>query len=414
MAVRRVKVAVSVGFVAVLVATTTAVAGAVPDRRPAVQKPKGDPITIGVIYNEDEALGQSNEQVGDALDAAIDAAEKRGGLNGRPVRVEVCTNKANDPNGGAACANEMVENEDVVALVGSANSEGDAINPILEEAGIAAIGSAPIAAGDLTSAISFPISSGALGTAGAATILVDEFDVKKLALGNLDLAAAAQLPVIFNLALKERGLELAGEVKLPLEKQDLSAEAAQLADEGDGIIVMSLPEQFGRVVRAGQTTGTWEDKLVSSASSILTADVLESLGSEANGIYVATGGLATTDIKAPGVRKYLKEIKKYGDISTAQDDLVKNAWLAFQVFSAAVDGQATIDRASVLDAMGTLTYDAKGLAPPLDFSKPNTTLLGGAVARAFNTTVMYGKVNKKGDIVSVNREFVDPFVAPSG
>lgn len=394
----------------VMIGTTVGSAGAAPERR-AAGKPTGPPITIGIIYNEDEALGQSNKQVEMALNAAIKAQAAKGGVNGSPVKVVVCKNKSNDPNGGAACATKMADNPKVVAVVGSANSEGDSINPILDKAGVAAIGSLPISTGDFTSPIAFPVMSGALGTPGAATLLSDKLDINKISLGNLELAAAAQVPILINQALGVRGTKLAGEVKLPLDKQDLSAEAAQLANEGDGIVVTSLPEQFARLVRAGQSTGSWADKKVATLPSILTPAVMKSLGSEADGIYIATGGLATNDIKRPGVLRYLREIKKYGDASKSSDDLVKNAWLAFQVFAAAAKGQTTVDRASVLAAMNQLQYDPQGLAPKLDYTKLNTTVFGGAVPRAFNTSVMYAQV-KNGKIVSIKREFVDPFVAP--
>jgi ABC-type branched-subunit amino acid transport system substrate-binding protein len=409
-AVRRVRVVV-VGLAALAMIGTMVGSAAAAAPAGRASKPAGAPITIGIIYNEDESLGQSNKQVEMALNAAIKAQAANGGVNGSPVKVVVCKNKANDPNGGAACATKMAENPKVVAVVGSANSEGDAINPILEKAGVAAIGSLPISTGDFTSPIAFPVMSGALGTPGAATLLYDKENISKISLGNLELAAAAQVPILINQALGTRGAKLSGEVKLPLDKQDLSAEAAQLANDGDGIVVTSLPEQFGRLLRAGQSTGTWTDKKVATLPSILTPAVLKSLGSDANGVFLATGGLATTDIKRPGVLRYLKDLKKYGDPSKSQDDLVKNAWLAFQVFAAAAKGQTTVDRASVLAAMNQLQYDPQGMAPKLDFTKQNTTVFGGAVPRAFNTSVMYAQV-KNGKIVAIKRQFVDPFTAP--
>jgi branched-chain amino acid transport system substrate-binding protein len=404
--------AVSIGLVvAVLVGLTAVGAGATTTGRRA-QAAKPASVDIGIIYNKDEAAGQSNEQVETSLRAAIKAGQKRGDLGGAKVVVHVCTNSTNDPNGGAKCANEMASNPKIVAVVGSANSEGATISPILEQAGIAAIGSLPISIPDFTSPIAFPVMSGALGTPGAATLLVDEYKVDKIALGNLDLAAAAQVPILVNQGLSTRGLKLAGEVKLPIEKQDLSAEVAQLGDLGDGIVIASLPEQFARLVQSAKSTGAWDGKKISTLPSILTPAVLKSLGADATGIYIATGGLATTDVKAPGVKRYVREMKKYGNAEDDQDDLVKNAWLAYQVFVAGVKGAPTIDRASVLAGMQKLNYDPQGMAPQLDYTTPNTTVFGGAVPRAFNTSVMYAKVKKGGKIVALSPEFVNPFVAP--
>src|SRR5690606_18690357 len=70
-----------------------------------------------------------------------------------------------DPNMAADCAREAV-NREVAAVVGGFAGNGDVILPILEEAGIPWLGTPLISAGELTSAVSFPLSAGAAGLAG--------------------------------------------------------------------------------------------------------------------------------------------------------------------------------------------------------------------------------------------------------
>jgi ABC-type branched-subunit amino acid transport system substrate-binding protein len=371
----------------------------------------GPPVTIGIIYLKDDAIGQDSSNAADALEAAISAQEARGGINGSPINVKTCTSKSNDPNGGAACAQQMVDDPSVVAVVGSANSSGDSISPILEQAGIAIIASLPTATADYTSPVAFPVMSGAVGGPGAATLLYDSFGVSKISLGFPDLSAAATLPILFNQALDTRGIQLSGQVRLPLDKQDLSAEAAQLANEGDGIVITALPDQFARLVQSGMSSGTWTDKKISTFTTSINDDVKKSLGSLTEGIYVASAGFALTTVDAPGVNRYRDEMAQYGKGLDIDDDVVKNSWLGFQVFVAAVKGAPTIARPSVLSGMNALVYDPEGMAPLLDFTKPNTTVFGGAVPRAFNTSVMYGQV-KDGEFVALTSKFADPYVAP--
>ena len=137
--------------------------------------------------------------------------------------------------------------------------------------------------------------------------------------------------------------------------------------------------------------------------------MIDTVGKLAHGIYVTTGGLATTDVNAPGVKRYLKEMKKYASLDAAEQETVKIPWLGFQVFAAAAENLPTVDRASVLASLNKLVYDPQGFAPTLDYTKPGTAL-GGAVPRLVNTSVMYARVDDKGNLKALNGgKFVSPF-----
>jgi len=375
----------------------------------------GSPVTIGVIYTDDEAAGAEASYVEDSLRASVAALEASGGLDGHPIKIKVCKTGANDTNAGAQCANEMVNEPSLVAMVGSSTSNGDAVNPILEKAGIANIAATPLSSSDYSTKVNFPVTGGAVTGPGVATLLTDKFGAKKVSLAYPDLAATATLPILFAQALGPRDLELGTQVKLPLEKQDLSAEAAQLAKGADGIAVTAFADQFARLVKSGRTSGVWPaDLKVATFTSTLNNEVIETLGEDAEGIY-APALLALTTVDSPGMRKYLGALKKYGKngvFDRAEDDVVKSPWLGLQILAAATKGLTTIDRASVLGAMNKLQFDSKGLAPPFDFSKENTTILGGAVPRLFNTSVMYGVV-KDGKVQPLDGTFINPFEKPS-
>jgi branched-chain amino acid transport system substrate-binding protein len=375
----------------------------------------GTPVTIGLIYLEDESIGSDSSYVEDSLRASVAALEARGGLNGHPIEVKVCTTGANDPNAGARCANEMADDPSVIAMVGSSTSNGDAVNPILEKAGIANIANTPLSASDFSSPINFPVTGGAVTGPGVATLLTDEFGAENVSLAYPDLAATAALPVLFAQALDPRNLKLGTEVKLPLDKQDLSAEAAQLAKDADAIAVTALGDQFARLVKSGRSSGSWPaDLKVATFTSTLSHDIIETLGADAEGIY-APALLSLTSVDSPGMKRYLADLKEYGEndvFDKAEDDVVKSPWLGLQILEAATKGLETIDRASVLAAMNTLQFDSEGMAPPFDFSKKNTTILGGAVPRLFNTSVMYGVV-KDGKVQPLDGAFVNPFEKPT-
>jgi branched-chain amino acid transport system substrate-binding protein len=384
-------------------------AGAATER--GAKKPSGDPIVVGIIYSDDPAIAIGDDSL-NSLQAGVKALNARGGIDGRPVKVESCTHDPTDANGAVACANEMVQNPDVVAILGAGGSQANAINPILETVSMASIGSLPLQSADFTSKISFPLGPGALTAAGPAALLADELGIKDPALGVLDIPSTASVPILMNQVLAPRGGEVAETVKLPVDKQDFSAEAAQLADASDGIILALSAEQFGRLMRAGQSSGAFKGKKIGSFTSVVTPEQIKTLGSAVEGIYVAAG-LATIDSKGPGVTRYLKELKKYAPDArkNAEGDTVKLPWLSLQVFEAAAEGLATVDRASVLDSMNQLVYDPQGMAPELDFTKENTEVFAGQVPRIFNPSVMYARV-KGGKIKTVDGTFVNPWVAP--
>jgi branched-chain amino acid transport system substrate-binding protein len=409
---RPMRVMLAGGLVLGLLGTATVGTAGATSRQ--AKKPSGDPITVGIIYSDTEgtAAGGVTDVSEQSLRAAAKGQNARGGIDGRPVKVKACTHGVDDANGAVACANEMVQDPDVVAILGAGGSQGNAIDPILEAAGMASIGPLALQQADFTSKISFPVGPGALTAAGPAALLADELKIKDPAVGVLDIASTASVPILMNQVLAPRGGEVSTTVKLPVDKQDFSAEAAQLADASDGMILAMSSEQFGRLMRAGQSSGVFKDKKIGSFTSVVTPDQIEILGSAVEGVYLAAG-LATIDTKSPGMKRYLAELKKYAPEAraNAESDTTKGPWLALQVFAAAAKGLTTVDRTTLLDSMNKLVFDPQGMAPELDFTKENTTVFGGAVPRIFNSSVMYARV-KDGKIRSLDGKFANPWVAP--
>jgi ABC-type branched-subunit amino acid transport system substrate-binding protein len=373
-------------------------------------------VKIGLLYNTDPSTSKSGAATLAVLQAAVKAQNAAGGIGtaGQKVEVVPCTAAPDDANAALACVNDWIADPDVVALVGDSGTQSNAVDPLLEKAGLASVGPLALQQSDFTSPIAFPVSAGFATAGGQATVLTDEAGIKKISLAVPDISGVAALEPISNSALAPRGAKITALLKLAVDKQDYSAEATQLGNSGDGIVITTTAEQMGRLMRAGQSTGAFKGKTISSNTSTLDEDNIKTLGSLANGIYVVTGGIATTDVKAPGVARYLAEVKKYAasSMSFANGETVKIPWLGFQAFAAAAKDLPTVDRASTLAAMNKLVYDPQGFAPVLDFTKPGTAL-GGSLPRLVNTKVMYARV-KNGKIKALNGgKFIDPFAAPN-
>ena len=77
--------------------------------------PTGSPVKIGVIYTNDNPLGDSPE-IANAAEAAQSYINAHGGMGGRPLQVQTC-NEMNNPQADIQCATSFV-NGGQISVVG--------------------------------------------------------------------------------------------------------------------------------------------------------------------------------------------------------------------------------------------------------------------------------------------------------
>lgn len=367
----------------------------------------GEPVKIVAILDESESLNITYAGARAAMEVRIDRINADGGIggSGRPVELEICVTEL-DPNQAAECARQAAQDKDVVATVGSVLGNGDASNPVLEEAGLANLGAVAIAASDGTSEISFPTMLGQIGAvAGMAAVLYDN-DFTEVGLLYPDTPGGDQTIPLTNALLATRSTELAKAVQIPSANPDLSPQALAVSDGADGVVLASDPTTAQRLVQTFGQAGV-DVQLSASSGQGFTPPVLRELGDAAEGMYL-TSFYATDDMPGEGVAEFLEAMEEAGESDVA-DDLAKNAWVALTLLDELASRVDTIDRASILEAANNLSdFDSGGFTPVIDFTTPGT-LLGGAMPRFVNATVVYGQV-RDGRVVSIDGEFVDPFV----
>jgi branched-chain amino acid transport system substrate-binding protein len=374
-------------------------------------KAKGKPVKVVVILDESEAGGIRFDTARAGVKAKVKAINADGGLggSGRPVQVEYCVTEL-DPNKDAECARKAADDPDVVAVVASVIGYGDTVNPILENAGLANVGGTAFSQSDGLSTISFPVMGGLVAAVGCqATLLADKAGAKNISVAYGDTPGAELGVVLAGQTLKSRDLAVKNQGVVPVGKADVSAEVTAIAEGSDGIVTASDGETAKKIIRTARQLGL-DAALAGSGAQQFTPEAIKALGSAADGVYLALW-FATDDTKAPGVKAYLAGMKKAG-AKAKSDDLAKNSWLALSLLDRAAQGQATIDRASILSALqGISDFDTGGLTPTLDFTQPGS-FLGGAQPRVVNDSCAYGKI-KNGKIVTAGKGFVDPFQPPS-
>jgi branched-chain amino acid transport system substrate-binding protein len=372
----------------------------------------GDPVKVMVILDESEETGLRFDTARAGAEVRVDEINGDGGLggSGRPVEIEYCVTEL-DPNQAAECAQQAADDDEFVAVVASVSAEGDIVNPILEEAGLANIGSTAFSASDGLSPVSFPVMGGLVAATGCqGTILADEADATDIAVAYTDLPGAEQSVTLVDLTLATRDLEVVNTTIVPAAKADVSAEVTSVTDGADGLVTAMDGETAKRVIRTARQQGL-DLAIAGSGAQQFTPDAIDSLGDAAEGLYLALW-FATDEMPGPGVEEYVQAMED-ADRSDESDDLAKNSWIAFGLLDQAAQGQQQIDRTTILESLGGISsFDTGGLSPTLDFTKPGT-FLDGAQPKVVNTTCIYAQI-EDGEIVALDEKFIDPFDAPSG
>jgi branched-chain amino acid transport system substrate-binding protein len=118
----------------------------------------GTPVKVGLINNEGSDA-EAEPSVGDAAVAAADYANAElGGIGGHPIKVYRC-GESEDTASATACANQMVQDNVAVVVIGSTGL-GATMVPIITKAGIPYVSVTGSAAQELTTPGTFMWSGG--------------------------------------------------------------------------------------------------------------------------------------------------------------------------------------------------------------------------------------------------------------
>ena len=182
----------------------------------------GDPVTVMTIstYDTDSLNAKA---VLDVAQGAVVQINNDGGLGGHELKLITCNDSA-DPNKAADCARQAVD-EGVAAMVGGFTANGDAIMPILEQAGIPWFGP-PGSRRRAVQRGQLPITSGVLGLAGLGQMAAED-GCDKVASVNYDLPSAGQIAQLVDLALTTAGHDKSTLIKVPPTTTDFSTIAQE-------------------------------------------------------------------------------------------------------------------------------------------------------------------------------------------
>jgi branched-chain amino acid transport system substrate-binding protein len=276
-----------------------------------------DAVVLGMINQEDAPIGSFPEAREAAQAAVAHVNEDLGGVNGRPLRLEVCRTNGS-PESSAACANSLLEKKPV-AVLGGVDLGAAASLPVFEKAGIPYVGGTPALGEELTSPAAWMLAGGVVGDLlGVADYALGTLKVKKVGALYVDLPGVLTTVIAAaEVVLRSKGVT---DVKLVAASADAADFAPPLkaatAGNPDAVIVLFPAQTCARIMTAARSLKVTAKLFYTSACA--SQAVVDAAGPAAENAYFATGYLPFDD-PSPEVATWKAEAKvtKPGALSQA-------------------------------------------------------------------------------------------------
>ena len=370
------------------------------------KNPTGEPIVLGVMAPTTGATAYPDTAYG-ALGAEYYVNKVLGGVNGRPIKLDVCEGDGS-PEHAINCANSYVSKK-VVAVIDAYEASLKGALPVLQSAGIPLIGTlAGVGAADRSpygAAFYYtgPTEVSALGSLS----MLESLDVKKAALAVTEAPAShTYVDTIIKPIAQKLGMDVSIQYP-PGNGANFSVLAAtQLSGNPDSTGVIALPEdsctELYKAIRQQGFTGPF---FAGSCSKFI-----NELGGQAKGASTQPRLWVYAAKKhAPDkVAKELDDFQKSMEATGHGDQLSTRAVYAFAgvVNTARAMGniKGDVSATSVTEAM-------KALKDFPTFAGPNVTCDGKVwpgLPTACSKQAIYFEVQDDGTLKSINDEgYVD-------
>jgi ABC-type branched-subunit amino acid transport system substrate-binding protein len=329
----------------------------------------GKPVKLMVIIDLSNTQGAYAPWLA-TYQATVKAINASGGINGRPLQLQVC-DSASNANSSATCATEAVS-EKLPAVVSLAGF-GNAYDPILAQAKIPDIGDSLQASIQFTSPISFPLWAGGSGDLAGLGTAAAFLNCKTAAfISSFPSAEVAIVPGLYaafkGVAVKH-GITVGSLIQAPDGSPDFAPYIADaLAQGADCIAFTGGDADEAGLLQAARQSGTKAKLIV--ADGQIPSSTVTSLGSELNGVNAVGITYPSTDTKGhPGVAEWVHDVNKYSSDPNLQTQSA-NAWASVELFAYVARHVKTVSSATILNALNHLSNYNPGVAPDVSFNKP--------------------------------------------
>lgn len=202
----------------------------------------GEPIVLGMINQENTPLGSYPELSSAARAAIAFVNAELGGVNGRPIQLEVC-NTEFSPEGSTACGQRFVQ-DGVPAVLGGIDVFGNGIDT-LEENSVPFVGGIPVSTQAVTNDNSFQWSGGTWGaTIAFAHHAATEVGAERVAIVYPEFGPITSSAEYGRTTLENLGVSDVAMVPYPITATDLTS-PIQAANSSNPDAIVMLAADMG-------------------------------------------------------------------------------------------------------------------------------------------------------------------------
>ncbi len=340
------------------------------DNGEPTEEATGEPIVVGAIftYTGDAApLGMPEKKTVEMLEKQINDA---GGIDGRPVKVELFDDQGKPPQAVQACQ-KLLDMEGVVAIIGPTLSGTTlAITDMCEKAEM------PLVSCAASIKIVEPVKSYVFKTAQSDSLAVEKIleyckanDITKVGFINDSNAFGASGREQWMKYAKDAGIETVAEESFSSSDTDMTSQLTNIRGKSPDAIVCWGTNPGPAIVAKNMQRLGMEQKLIMS-HGIANKKFIELAGSAANGVVFPAGKLLiATDIPDDDLQK--EKLLAYAKAYEEEYDEPANTfgghgWDAFMLTVEAIKTAGT-DKAAIRDALEA-TKDFVGISGVFNMS----------------------------------------------
>jgi branched-chain amino acid transport system substrate-binding protein len=325
--------------------TTAAATAPAADALGTPKKASGTPIVLGLLNLESGPV--TFPEYRQAAEAAVKYInDYKGGIGGRPVKLESCATDGQPATSGR-CANQIADKKPT-AILGGADTGAPGAFPVYKRANLAYVGGIPftpvesnapnavqfysVSVGDNAATVQYAVKT--LGAKKASVIYTDDSQGKATGLG------------VIAPAFKAAGAEVKA-IPVAPSAADLSSVAAAAIASSPDVVYVNSPNACPALLKALKAVG--------STAKILGIDpctsppALKAAGDSAEGLYFAQP-FESLDSGSDDAKVMLGAIQKYGAKDIALDSIAQAGFSSVMNLQSALDGVKTLDEKSILAA----------------------------------------------------------------
>ena len=376
----------------------------------AAAKLSGAPVVIGSMYPVAASLAAFPD-LQYMAQIAVDVVNAQGGIKGHPLQWVHCDDKG-DPNVAATCANQLINQQKVRALVESVGLEGNVAWPLIKNANILNWFNVPIWPEDGTSTLSYPAGLGIYAQQNVG-VLVKQGEFKKVdCLG----AAGAFIGPICGFAkagLAPKGVTSFNTVTYPATTTAFQPYAAKVvADGADAVVLVSADAQTAPVLQALSDAGA-KVTVLEPSTSVGTRS-LQVAKQDGIPLRVAAGW-AVDPSMYPARQQMLANVEKYASAVGAPANFDTSSDNAYNMYFGVLSLATVMNGAKSLSTPDLQAYIAAhpiatGVAPPLNWAKPGPLASNPRIVQVYGTAET---PDQSGGLVSSSHTWSSGFAAAS-